>query len=260
MKRTLLDIVQDILSDFNSDEVNSIGDTAESLQIARIVRQSYWDILIDRKARELEAPFEVEAIGGPLKPVLVSKPANVSTINWLKYDRREPDDVYPDYQTLRFLPLDHFMETMYNLPKESKSNIASFTHTVNGSVLEIYYENDKAPEFYTTLDDTQILVDSFNSLIEANIQKSKTIGFGKTLPEFRLEDNFIPAIDANLFPLLLQEAKSQASIDVKQMENIVAAKRARRYKINNLHDNGDVGNKGYNQPGDKLPHYGRRRY
>lgn len=260
MKRTLLDIVQDILSDFNSDEVNSIGDSTESLQIARIVRQAYWDIIIDRNAREFEAPFEIEATGGPTKPVLVSKPSNVSTISWIKYDRREVDDPYPDYQTLRYLPLDHFLETMYNLPRDLDNTLNTFTHNVNGSILEIYYKTDKAPEFYTTLDDTQIIMDSFNQEIEANIQKSKTIGFGKTLPVFLLEDNFVPSIDANLFPLLLQEAKAQASVDVKQMENMVASKRARKYRIQNLRDNGDVSSKGYNSPSDKLPHYGRRKF
>lgn len=40
-KRTLLDIVQEILNDMDSDEVTSINDTIESLQVANIVRSCY---------------------------------------------------------------------------------------------------------------------------------------------------------------------------------------------------------------------------
>jgi len=36
-KKTVLDMVQDILSDMESDEVNSISDTTEALQVAQII-------------------------------------------------------------------------------------------------------------------------------------------------------------------------------------------------------------------------------
>ena len=42
---TLLEIVQDILSDMDSDEVNSINDSVESLQVAQIVKTAYYNIV-----------------------------------------------------------------------------------------------------------------------------------------------------------------------------------------------------------------------
>jgi hypothetical protein len=41
-KMTLLEIVQDVLNDMDSDEVNSISDTVEATQIANICRSVYY--------------------------------------------------------------------------------------------------------------------------------------------------------------------------------------------------------------------------
>ena len=45
MKYTLLEMTQDILSNMSSDEVNSISDTTESLQVATIIKQKYFDLI-----------------------------------------------------------------------------------------------------------------------------------------------------------------------------------------------------------------------
>jgi hypothetical protein len=37
-KMTVLDMVQDIMSDMNSDNVNDINDTPESLRVAQIIK------------------------------------------------------------------------------------------------------------------------------------------------------------------------------------------------------------------------------
>ena len=47
-KRTLLYIVQDIANDLDTDTINSINDTEESLQIAQIVQTTYYEIINKR--------------------------------------------------------------------------------------------------------------------------------------------------------------------------------------------------------------------
>ena len=44
-KLTVLEIVQNILSDLNSEEVNSISDTIEADQVAEIVKTTYLDLV-----------------------------------------------------------------------------------------------------------------------------------------------------------------------------------------------------------------------
>lgn len=47
-KLTLLDIVQDVLSDMDSDEVNSINDSIEALQVAAIAKSTFYNIIDGR--------------------------------------------------------------------------------------------------------------------------------------------------------------------------------------------------------------------
>lgn len=48
MKRTLLQIVQNILSDMDSEDVNSISDSIEAEQIASVVRDVYLNMVSTR--------------------------------------------------------------------------------------------------------------------------------------------------------------------------------------------------------------------
>ena len=45
IKMTLLEFVQDVLNDLDSDEVNSISDTVEATQIANVCRSVYYDVI-----------------------------------------------------------------------------------------------------------------------------------------------------------------------------------------------------------------------
>ncbi len=42
-KMTLLEVVQEILSDMNSDNVNSINDTIEAQQVVQIAKRTYFN-------------------------------------------------------------------------------------------------------------------------------------------------------------------------------------------------------------------------
>ncbi len=52
MKRTLLEMTQSILSDMDSEAVNSISDTVEAQQIASVVEDTYYNIVAARKIPE----------------------------------------------------------------------------------------------------------------------------------------------------------------------------------------------------------------
>lgn len=52
MKTTLLQVVQSILSDMDSEAVNSISDTTEAQQIASVVEDTYYNIISAREIPE----------------------------------------------------------------------------------------------------------------------------------------------------------------------------------------------------------------
>ena len=44
-KLTLLQMTQDIMSDMDSDDINSINDSVEALQVAQIIKTTYYNII-----------------------------------------------------------------------------------------------------------------------------------------------------------------------------------------------------------------------
>src|SRR5205085_12243106 len=85
MKRTLLDMTQTILSSLGSDEVDSISDTTESMQVAGIIKTTYYNIV-----NRLDLPNHYQFIQldpslDATKPVLMYVPAGITKIEWLKY-------------------------------------------------------------------------------------------------------------------------------------------------------------------------------
>ena len=52
MKRTLLEMVQSILSDMDSESVNSISDSVESEQIASVIQDTFFNLIAARDIPE----------------------------------------------------------------------------------------------------------------------------------------------------------------------------------------------------------------
>ena len=61
MQKTLLQIVQSILDEMDADNVNSIGDTIESIQVASIVRDCYEELLSNRNWPHMKQLIQLEA-------------------------------------------------------------------------------------------------------------------------------------------------------------------------------------------------------
>ena len=121
----------------------------------------------------------------------------------------------------------------------------------------IFYFNDRFPTCYTTVDDFTLLFDAYNSDEDSTLQKSKTLCFGKLSPTFTLTDSFTPDLDAELFSLLLNEAKAQAFAELKQQQNPIAEGRSRRLWIQSLKNRQAVPDP-YSRYKDHYPNYGRK--
>lgn len=85
MKYTLLQMTQDILSSLNSDEVNSISDTPESLQVATIIKHKYFDIINRVDLPDHQQLFQLQPSINPAIPVLMYIPQGISGMKWVKY-------------------------------------------------------------------------------------------------------------------------------------------------------------------------------
>ena len=251
MKYTLLDMVQTVLSSLDSDEVNSITDTTEALQVAYIIRSVYYRIAASADLPEQKGVFNLTASSSST-PVLMYRPSDVNNIEFIKYNNADSESTISQFKQITFIPLEDFLDMMHGLDT-SEDNVDSFDLTVNGAdTFKVIYRTDKHPTYYTTYDDNTILFDSFLSSYESNLQSSKTLCYGLLNSIFYLTDGFIPNLDEQQFDLLLNEVKAWAHLELKQMAHPKAEQAAKRgwstlYRTKNAVDHLK-----------RLPDYGRR--
>ena len=224
---TLLDYVQTILSSLDSDEVNSYDDTVESVQVAHIVKTCYNDILARADLPEHFTLFELNASGDPDMPVLMTMPSSMLSLQWLKYNKIADGDTAPNWQSLTFMPIDQFQTMQYMLNTDD-SNVLSFDYTENSDSLTFIYRDDKAPDYYTTFNDTTVIFDSHDDTVDSTLQKTKTLAYGKKDQTFTMDDDFIPFLDPDMSTLLLNEAKVLAFSELKQVGHDIARQWANR--------------------------------
>jgi hypothetical protein len=229
-KMTLLEMTQNILSAMSSDEVNSISDTVESLQVAEEIRTTYFMSFANRDIPELEGIVTLEATGDPLRPNTLILPDDVERVKWIKYLNYRHGDT-PSYEMITYLDPEEFIKRVV---EPGPSEHASYTNVrlLDTSPLEYTIANDRSPSYYTVFNNDGVLVfDSFDSLIESNLTGSNSLAWGIHKVTFELNDDYIPPIDEHLFPLFLAEARSSCFVNVKEVANSKEEQRARRQLV-----------------------------
>ena len=280
MKMSLLELTQNILSGLSSDEVNSISDTTESMQVALIIKNKYYDIINRVNLPEHDQLIQLLPSLDETLPVMMYIPDGVAELFWLKYYNTNIIDessigghdinvdiiptqdgipiAVPGYQYVTILPIEQFIE-MVNSFNPSENNVEEFifTDSVNGfpGTYKFYYKTDRQPSFCTVLSNYNVVFDSFDSTQDSTLQASKTMGWGRIIPVFKMEDTFIPNMDDEQFTLLLNEAKALAYFELKQSIHPKAEQEIKR-GWSTVQKNKAVSNKPsyFNQ----LPDFGRR--
>lgn len=224
MKMTLLEMVRDILNDMDTDDVNSISDTVEAMQVAQIIKTSYLEMMSNRNWPHQKKLIQVEASGTIEKPTHLRLPKTIKELEFFKYDFNKTSDPNKvEYREVLYRHPDEFLRitSSINLSPNTKK-ILDFSGT------PIIIKTNKAPSFWTTFDDTYMVCDSYNIELDDTLKKSKTQCLVYTNPEWKHLDDAIPDMPAEAFPGLLAEAKSTAFFSLKQMANDKAEQKAVR--------------------------------
>lgn len=226
-KRTVLYLVQDILNDLDSDEVDSINDTVEAQQIAQIIETTYYEI-IDGKDEwpHLNTLVQLEASADADKPTHMRMPENLQYLKWVKYNKRKSTDTRDKYADVTYLTPKDFMDYV-NQRVSSNSNI---TEVTDFSSVSLLIRNDVAPTYWTSFDDDYIVFDAYDSAVDTTLQQSKSQAEGPRDATFSIEDTFIPDLPAKSFSYLLAEAKSVAFNALKQAANQKEEQRSNRQR------------------------------
>jgi len=236
-KSTLLDIVQEILSSMDSDTVNSYSDTIESEQVAFIVRRAYFDLINQLKIPEHRTVLELTALSDTDQPTHMKLPDGVSQIVSVRYNKIADGETRLNYADISYLAPEDF--TTLVLTRDSTDSTIQTVSITGGKVL---IRNDTAPEYYTSYDDEYMIFDSFDNEVDNTLQSSKFMVYGTKEPVWTFSDTFTPDLDSSLFPLLINEAKSLAFVELKQSANPKAEQAATRQRSTWQNDKSNIDN------------------
>lgn len=280
MKYTLLEMTQNILSRMSSDEVNSISDTSESLQVANILQNKYFDIINRVNLPEHNQLVQLDPSLDATQPVLMYIPAGVADVKWLKYfnsnvlndpsdsghdinvDLEDTDDdttaSAPGYQYVTILPIQQFIDMVNGFnPGETDVESFTFSDTSNNfpSSYTFYYKNAQQPSYCTILSNYYVIFDSYDNTQDSTLQASKSMVFGRIIPFWSTTDSFIPDLAEEQFQLLVNEATQLAFFELKQQPHQLAAQETKR-GWSNVQKNKAI----INRPTyfNELPNFGRR--
>ncbi len=204
MKETLIEIVQDILSDSDSDAVNSITATVESDQCARVVRTIFnqiidgSDITYPKRIKELDATSIAT-------PNIMTRPDGMYDIEWMKYNVKNATTDPNRYRTVRYMDPSDFVY----LTASRASDDTTVDNITLSSGYELLVRNDIAPTYWTFLQgEDDIIFDSYDSALETNLQASKSLVYGRTKPTLALTDLAVPELPDHLFNALKSQSRA----------------------------------------------------
>ncbi len=225
-RENLLKIVQGILSDMTSDPVNSISDTAEAMQVARIVERTFLNLVNDRLWPSTKRLFQLTASGEAARPTHMRMEDGVTEVDWIRYDTRDDVADPAKYTEIRYKTPEEFLVWTMNRDLTLPNTQAVIDYS--GSPLVIL--TDQSPTYYTSFDDKHLVFDSYNMLVDSTLQASKSQAYGIIEPVFVMSDIYIPDMPSKFFPYLISEATSTAFLKVKEQFSQKDEQNAQRQK------------------------------
>lgn len=248
-KMTLLEMTQDIMSDMDSDEINSINDSVEGLQVAQIIKTTYYNIVDGKDYAFLYELFQMDTGGTITRPSHMELPEDVIDLKWIKYNSKETVSAKNLFKTVEYKAPEEFMYIV-DQRDSTASNVLVVTDATGISINVL---NDKAPQYFTSFDDVTLVFDSYITTLDSTLQNSKTQCWGKRSIAFTLSDTFTPDLPVQMFTYLLNEAKSAAFLTLKQMANQKAEQISTKQRRRMSQDAWKI------ERGIKYPNYGRNR-
>jgi len=228
MKKSLLEIVKDILSNMDSEDINTLSDTVEGLQVAKVVEETFYDIIATRDIPEHESLIKLTSLSDtnfPTHFVLEDEQVDIQGV-W--YDVSDTG-VY-DYREIKHVTPREF----FRLTDGRQENYDSVDDKTSGTKLRI--TNDKHPTYWTSFDDKHIVMDSYKSTVNDTLISAKTRAIANTYPTFSISDSYVPDIDSDMFPYLIREATSRCFSIFKGAPDQKLEQAARRQKVHVQND------------------------
>lgn len=226
MKQTLLEMVQRILESVDGQMIESISDTREAVQVANCVRETYYHLLYTRDIKARNNVVQMHSLSNTSRPTEFYINDDVAQITMFKYYDKENER----YVDLEWVDPEEFINRSLNLnPKEVDKDGKPTVLTVKDpSGINYNVKMYKCPQYFTSFDDKRFICDSFNKNDTETLIEQYTVVYGVVLPEFKIEDTFVPDLAPQHFSLLLSKSKVQAAYELNKVFDELENDRARK--------------------------------
>lgn len=220
MKLTLLDIVQGLLDDTGEEQVDTINDSPVSERYARLIKREYDQLMSERDWPHLSKIVQFSPLG-TAKPTHLIISEGTKKVSNVFYNKRKSTDTKDKLEVVKYLTPENFL-LQTNQRSSDKANV---TTVLEDNGVPLLINNDTAPTYWTSFDDSHIIFDSYDSDVEATIQDSKQqITVYIKEDTFLVEDDYIADLPDEAFPLLYNRCLLAASTRQSNETDAVAAR------------------------------------
>lgn len=244
----LLTMTKDILSVMDGDEVNSISDTEEATQVAKVIIRTFNAMVSNTTWFNTRKGLTLVALSNSSIPTHIRLNDDVKELSFINYNKRKLADTKDVYRELKWKNPEDFLRYV-NARDNSKANCQT---VIDYSGIELFILNDKAPDYYTSFNDKDIIFDSFDNEVDTTIQESKIQAVGFVVPSLAEADGSVIDLPPDAMSMLLEESTKKAQWWVRQMQDPVAEQEAKRQKTWMARKQWRVNG------GIKYPNYGRK--
>jgi hypothetical protein len=253
---TLLQMTQKILASLDSDEVTTLDETTESTQVVDIIETTFNDVMSRLNLPRQYGLYQLIPVG-LAEPTVMTMPTNASSILWIRYEN-DPDT--DEWRFIDYLNPSDFMDVTNNY-RDLGDDLETFTYTSNGEDHVIHINNSRGPIYWTSFDDENIIFDGYDADVDTSLTASSVMAYGELEPVFSRVASWEMPVGRKIESLILNEAKKQAFVELKQMVNPVAEDRARKswiHSMNNKLRAPSRGNMGLEWARRGITNYGRK--
>lgn len=220
-KMNLLQLTQKVLEKMESDEVSSIFDTVESQLVASEIQDSFYNMIFGIEDYHRQEYITLEGLSDASYPNILKIPEQVIVVKNIWYglgaERTEID--YIDAEEFVFKTMSETAESV------------SYLSTPNSNAAPLSVRYDKSPQSCTSFDNRHLFFDSYDAATEQTLQASKSSALVISIPEFKMDDTFIPDLRIDEFTQLLNEATSACYVHFKGVSNAKTEQRARHQRV-----------------------------
>lgn len=226
MKYTLLEMVQRILESIDGQMIESIEDTREAVQVANCVKETYYHLLYTRDIKANNNLVQLHSLSDVNHPTEFYINDDIAQILLFKYYDKTNDK----YVDLQWLDPEKFIDHSLNMFTRATDNEGNpLVQQITDASGVIYnVRNDRNPQYFTSFDDKHFVCDAWNKKDTTTMIEQYTVVYGVVLPEFKIEDNFVPDIAPQHFQLLLSKSKVQAAYELNKTFDQLENDRARK--------------------------------